>query len=475
MKILSAAAPASYGTNGADPPVLPVAASQLQIIFEWVGLLPLAIYLSGNGLSHWLVGQTSLAGCIGVSLFPRLGILESLATFLREGADFLDRASSVSELRHTVWDANWGSVFPCANGAASDILTRYAIPKARDIEIPTDLAALIAANERVRNPEEGKDNAVTAETRNNPKGQTNENVGGPHFSRYQTLYILDCTIDAGKRKTDSPFVTWLFFLVEVLFILSLLGACVSTILLGLYGTAAAILISIAFRMARHSIKVIRPPRYLESNEASHADAYMLTAIHENASTWYLYRGSRAVVDGLVNKPMILDITARPKTALALALRGLALLQLLTMTYVAAQKGWDGVGLLVLIAVAWTLDYALYRDDKLAATWLRREGVSIKAWKYQFSGRTPMLGAIQLLKSNTISSWMDQMLAPSERREAWLKMLQLEMLQSDCPDFETLDSKHTLTGENDQSWVRNNWLLTRAAVKAIRVATGDGTA
>ncbi|KAJ4861155.1 hypothetical protein T069G_06143 [Trichoderma breve] len=146
-----------------------------------------------------------------------------------------------------------------------------------------------------------------------------------------------------------------------------------------------------------------------------------------------------------------------------------------MTYVAAQKGWDGVGLLVLIAVAWTLDYALYRDDRLAATWLRREGVSMKAWKCQFSGRTPMLGAIQLLKSNTVSSWMNQILAPSKRREAWLEMLQLGMLQSDCPDFETLESKHTLTGEIDQSWVRNNWLLTHAAVKAIRVATGEGTA
>ncbi|KAL7952710.1 hypothetical protein V8C34DRAFT_298738 [Trichoderma compactum] len=98
----SRAAPDSYGTNGADPPVLPVAASQLQIIFEWVGLLPLAIYLSGSGLSHWLVGQTSLVGFIGVSLFPRLGILDNLAAFLREGANFPDRASSVSELRHTV-------------------------------------------------------------------------------------------------------------------------------------------------------------------------------------------------------------------------------------------------------------------------------------------------------------------------------------------------------------------------------------
>lgn len=467
--------PSSYGTDGAAPPVLPIAASQLQIIFEWAGLLPLVIYLAGTGLSHRLVGQTALAGFIGVSLFPRLGVLDSVATFLREGADFLDRSSSISELRRTVWDANFGSVFPCANGAASDILTKHVIRAADDIEIPDNLAELTDAYAAGPSTDRGKgEDAVSEEVGNDAKRNTKMSVSGSQFRRYQTLYILDCTVDAGKRNVNKPgsSATWLSIFVETLFLLCLLGCCAIAVLFGLYGTAAAIIISAVFRVTRLNINVITPPGYLENNEPGQANGCMLVALHENSSTWYLYRGSRAVIDGLLNKPMILGITARPNMTLALTLRALALLQLITMTYVAAQKGWDGVGLLALIIVAWTLDYILYNDDKLAATWLKREHVTMKAWKCQFSGRTAMLGTIQLLKDSTVSSWMDQILAPSDRREAWLKSLPL-----DCPNFNTSESKEALTEQekDNQRWVKNNWLLTRAAVNAIKISIGEGAA
>jgi hypothetical protein len=94
--------PASYGTNGANPPALSIASSNLLIIFEWASLLPFAFYLANSRLSYQLVGQTALAGFISISLFPRLGVLGSIADFLHQGADFLDRASSVSELRRIV-------------------------------------------------------------------------------------------------------------------------------------------------------------------------------------------------------------------------------------------------------------------------------------------------------------------------------------------------------------------------------------
>ncbi|KAK1246308.1 hypothetical protein MKX08_000110 [Trichoderma sp. CBMAI-0020] len=465
--------PPSYGTDGAAPPVLPIVASQLQIIFEWVGLLPLVIYLAGTGLSHRLVGQTALAGFISVSLFPRLGVLDSVAAFLREGADFLDRASSISELRRTVWDASFGSVFPCANGAASDILTKHVIRTADDIEIPDNLAELADAYAAGPNTDGGQGEDADSEgVEDDAKRDAKTAVSGSQFRRYQTLYILDCTVDAGKRnvKKPGPSATWSSIFFETLFLLGLLGCCAVAVLFGLYGTAAAIIISAVFRVTRLSINVVTPPGYLENNEPGQVGGYMLVALHENSSTWYLYRGSRAVIDGLLNKPMILGITARPNTAVALTLRALALLQLITMTYVAAQKGWDGVGLLALIVVAWTLDYVLYNDDKLAATWLKREHVTMKAWRCQFSGRTAMLGAIQLLKDGAVSSWMDQILAPSDRREAWLKSLPL-----DRPDFNMSESKDTLKEkeEDNQRWVKNNWLLTRAAVNAIRICTGEG--
>ncbi|KAL7817958.1 hypothetical protein V8C44DRAFT_319724 [Trichoderma aethiopicum] len=462
-------ASASWGTDGVPPPILPVAtshSSQLSIFFEWAGILPLAIYLAGTGFSHRLVGQTALAGFITVSLFPRLGVLESVAAFLREGADFLDRASSISELKRTVWDANFGSVFPCANGAASDILARHVIRSAREIEIPQDLAELTRAYELGH-----AEPPVVEEKDGSVKSEKKETVAVAPFRRFQNLYIIDCTINAEQRKgvRAALSASWLSTLVEVVLLLLLLGACAVAALFGLYGTAAAILLSAVFRVARSYITVITPPGYLENNEPNQVDGCMLAAIHENASTWYLYRGSRAVVDGLLNKPMILDITARPNAMLALTLRALAVLQIVTMTYVAAQKGWDGVGLLVLIVMAWTLDYALYNDDKLAAGWLKRENVSMKAWKCRFSGRTAMLGSIQMLKTSTVASWMDQILAPSDRRSVWLQMLRLDRLEFDASKEVTREE------EDNRRWIQNNWLLTRAAVAAIRSALGEGLA
>lgn len=360
--------PASYGTTGADPLVLGVSASQLSIFFEWVALLPLVIYLAGPGLPYRLVGQAALAKRVVVSFFPRLGILGSISAFLSQSSDFIDRASSVSKLRRTVWDTNWGGAFPCANGAASDILTRYASPSAKEIVIPDDLSTLtsyyIPDHVRVQRKDVSAATKGTKET----------------FRRYQTLYIIDCGIDSDKLKDNiahssqhsrAP-------LIEAIILTSIVGVCVVVILLGLYGTAVALLLGAVFRVTRLLIKVVCRPAYLENSEHSRKQGCMLVAIHENASTWYLYRGCREVVDGLLNKPMILDITAHHMLALITTLRSLAILQLLIMTYVAAQKGWDGIGLLAVLAVAWSLDYLLYNDNQLAKSWLARHSVRMQA-------------------------------------------------------------------------------------------------
>lgn len=132
---------------------------------------------------------------------------------------------------------------------------------------------------------------------------------------------------------------------------------------------------------------------------------MLVALHENASTCYLYRGSRGVIDGLLNKTMIQAINSPfgASTWMGYFFSFLEVVQLVAMTYVAAQKGWDGVALLALVVVAWAFDSVVYTDDKMAALWLRREGVTMKARNFRFSGRTPMLGAIQLLSRSRIIS------------------------------------------------------------------------
>jgi hypothetical protein len=466
---LSESTPASYGTDVADPPALPVSSSEPLIIFEWVALLPLAIYLASSRLSHQLVGQTALAGFISISLFPRLGALNTIADFLREGADFLDCASSVSELRRTVWDANWGSIFPCANGAASDILTKHALRGAPLVDISENWATSAAAQEAAAQNTTEQEAETSAPKAGAAVPETGGNTG---FRRYQLLHILQCSLDSNRREANAALLakasrlgsTSLPIVVEVLFLLVILGVSVLTILFIIYGTAAAIFITMAFRISRQLIRVTRPAIYFENNEPD-AKGCMLVAIHENASTWYLYKGSRAVVDTLLNKPMIDAISARPNAALALTLRVLAALQLVVMTYVAAQKGWDGVGLLVLVAVAWTLDYLLYNEDRLAALWLERECVAIRARSFRFSGRTPMLGVIQVLKGTAVTSWMDGILAPSSRRAVWLAQLNGDT-------GEAVPAVARPLNQADIEWVNRNKTLTDIAVATIRGSTEE---
>lgn len=451
--------PASHGSNGADPPVLPAAASNLSVIFEWVALVPLAIYLASSRLSHQLVGQTALTGFICVGLFPRLGVLGSIADFLQHSPDFLDRASSVSELRRTVWDVNWGSVFPCANGAASDMLVAHVLRHTK-IEII---------------PDEVKPHQATAAPMSQGKPQKpthNQNMSGgassvaslvtppkAKFRRHQTLHILDCSGPSSRNNPSNPRLgsSGLPLLFEVVLLFGLLGVCTVTALFGLYGTAAAIFLSVLFRVSRQLVHVERPSGYLQCN-LGNVPGCMLVALHENASTWYLYKGSRSVVDCLLNKTMIQSITSLSGTGVWLAyfLRLLQIVQLLAMTYVAGQKGWDGVALLSLIVVAWAFDSVIYSDERMAALWLQREGVAIEARSFQFSGRNSMIGAIQVLSGSTVTSWMDGILVPSTRREFWLWELGVQEYKPE-----------KFLSDDDRKWVDKHRELTNMAVETIR--------
>jgi hypothetical protein len=440
--------PASYGSTGAAPPVLPIASSDASIVFEWAAIFPLAIYLADRRLSHKLVGQASLAGFLPTGLFPRLGVLNMVCDFLKEGPDFLDRASSVSELRRTVWDVNTGNIFTCANGAASDILAKYVLRKACLVDL--------------------SDNS--SKQNSGATGQRTTGLPSTGYRRCQTLHILDCqfmpsSTQSGHRHRASNVqkaVKYKPILYEVVLLLVLLGLAVISILFGVFATTAAIVLTVAFRILRYFIRVTRPSTYLENNEPG-ASGCMLVALHENATTWYLYRGSRAIIDTLLNKSMIEDIAASPLVSVA---RVLATLQLATMTYAAAQKGWDGVGLLAVIIVAWVSDWVLYREHVLAAQWLKHEDVDIRAQSFKFSGRVPMLGAIQVLKGTGNISWMDGILAPSNRRNQWLadlvKLPAVAGWQQGTSGIASADHNTA-----DAQWAQRNTDLVCAAMKVIQ--------
>ncbi|KAK3309841.1 uncharacterized protein B0T15DRAFT_564051 [Chaetomium strumarium] len=405
--------PASYGTAAGFPRFLPVSSSGSAVFFEW------------------LVGRTALARRIGTGFFPPVGALAGIA-------DFLDRACSISEVRRTVWDANWSSVFPCANGSASDILTQQAVHGIPIADVPG--------------------------TKTSPIDAT-IGVSKSQGRRYQTLYILNCNLAPHAPTTSAnPFASFVLLTTLERFLLHIvLGLSSLAILYGLYGTAACLFVTIVFRLLRRLARVTRPPGYLSNNEDM--SVCMLVAIHENASTWYLYCGSRAVVDTLLNKSMIHSITSPLGTVLPWFLRALAAFQLAALTFVAAQKGWDGVGLLAPVTVDWATDRLCYTEGRLARSWMRREGVAVTARGFRFSGRTAMLGAIQLLKEKKATSWMDGILAPSPRREVWLARLNG---QTD----ENLMSLEKQLSSRDQAWLELNSGLAYSAADVMRPAFGS---
>ena len=153
------------------------------------------------------------------------------------------------------------------------------------------------------------------------------------------------------------------------------------------------------------------------------DACMLAAIYENASVWFLYKGDRSIVDWLLNQTMI--TAPRTSNAMYYYFRLAHYHQLLAMTYVAAQKGWDGVCLLSLMILAWIIRSLLDRTSPVAE-WLKKENVEFDIRSFEFTGRAPMIGAVQLLSDSRIMpgrmgnfhrnmTWMDPILAPCKRR------------------------------------------------------------
>ncbi|RSL69577.1 hypothetical protein CEP53_002168 [Fusarium sp. AF-6] len=433
--------PASFGSIGVEPPVLSVLSSPISIIFEWVALLPLAIYLASSRLPYRLVGQTALSGHVPIALFPRLGVLGTLADFLEQGQDFFDRASSVNDLSHKVWDVNWGSIFPCANGAVAAILSAYALRGVKVQKVPEEVDQIAL---HLLGKEPGSETSFEPVKLNSP------------FRRYQKLHILH--FSESTKKVSHARYLWdgLPTALEGLFLIGLLGISIVCCLFGLYGTAAAVFLAVLLRVSRQLMTIERPSGYLKNNEGD-LPGCMLVSLHENSSTWYLYIGSRGIIDTILNKTMVQDVKSPLGVWHGYGLRLLEALQILIMTYVAAQKGWDGVALVSLVVVASATDYVSFSDDRIAARWLEREGVRVDATTLQFSGRTPMIGTIQALGNQRSTTWMDGIIAPSTRRDVWLRKLASQDVDSNLEKD---------LSASDKDWIDLNERLTLVAQAMI---------
>jgi hypothetical protein len=212
---------------------------------------------------------------------------------------------------------------------------------------------------------------------------------------------------------------WSSIIWTALLVVVLLGLCALFVLLGAFGSAAIALICAISRLVSEGVRFKRPTDYLQSDQSG--EACMLVAAHPNALEWHLFIGDRGVVDGLLNKPMI-EIPNNPWIPfLVLWFRLAHTAQLVTMTSVAAIKGWDGICLVILTACHYVISW-FFRSENLAEDWMQQEKIAITSHYFEFSGRRPMIGAIQVLSGTDAECWMDTILGPEKRRKLWLDAL-----------------------------------------------------
>ena len=424
------------------------------IVTEWSALFPLVAHLANYGEESRMVGELALEGHLTVGLFPKLGYLDGLRRLLQGGADFLDRTNGNSESAHRVWDVNWGSVFTRANGSAISIITDYALRK-RCPELPMPEEVLMKASPTPAPPPTTGSAAPPVQSKVTMKSA---------FRRHQKLHIVRMSrVKHNRSLRGTILLLFISRTGKIIYHFILIGLIVLLCLLGSFGSAAILANGLMSKLICRLLRVERPSGYLENNE--NHDACMLSAVHENAQTWYLYMGDRGVVDWLLNKTML---SAPSSGRLRMGYFRLAhILQLLAMTFVAAQKGLDGVCLVLLLVINYGFQY-LFGGHKMARQWLEAEKVSVDAHTFMFSGRTPMVGAIHSLSQARDSAWMESLIAPCPRISAWLNGLK-------CPKSarEQVDDDLQRLSSSDRSWVLLNTQLTVQAVDIIRRELSKG--
>ncbi|KAF2228765.1 hypothetical protein EV356DRAFT_457110 [Viridothelium virens] len=411
------------------------------IVAEWAAIIPLVCHLASYKQDYQLLGHIALTGRIEIDLLPRLGVLAGIARLLRKGPEFIDEASSKGYSHRRVWDVKWGGTFPAANGAASAIIARYALEN--------KLRATI------KMPDKIPDAPGKAPTKSKQTTQ---------HRRYQTLHVLRF-----YRKNSR--YSWLYRLdtilasvaTEALVLILMLGISVTLMLFGCFGTSVALLCGSFSQIACRGFSLVRPPGYLQSNEEDDQSC-MLYSIHQNASIWYLFIGDRGVVDTLLNKTMVALPEKSHRRGLSTFLSLAHALQLLAMTYVAAQKGWDGLALVVFMVInaVWRWRHC---DTLACKRWLESGGINIEAKSFEFTGRTMMLGAIQAFSGGTRMDWMDEIITPHPRRDAWLSRLhRLEGVGQEKTDSEGEIARWTA---HDWEYIRRSSGLSFAAASVLK--------
>ncbi|KAI0157995.1 hypothetical protein GGR52DRAFT_564752 [Hypoxylon sp. FL1284] len=426
MSIFSSPSEARLGSISIEPllycPPLP------NIVAEWAAILPLICHLTGRRDDYITTGDVALRGRLSVGIFPRLGTLSGLARLLDGATKYLDYASTRGGSSRTVWDVKWGSVFPCANGASSAVISDYLM--SRDKKPPQRMPETLPFQPQ-KNGDYDEKSASQSDYKVRPVstslggGLSNptsreEKANEEGIRRCQLLHVYRL-YRTPKRHPLGDRISNLRLSRPGQIICLFIPLCLAVLLclFGSFGSAALIICISVSELVALRVTIRRPSTYLRNNELH--DACMLAASHKNATEWHLYIGDRGIVDTLLNKSMFVVPEGRSARLAARWLWFANFLQLAAMTFVAAQKGWDGVLTMALLAIHWALRWTSSSQD-LARDWLAREGVDAEVRSFEFGGRYPMMGAIQVSSGSTTSRWMDNILIPHPRREAWLKIL-----------------------------------------------------
>lgn len=392
------------------------------IVSEWAGLIPITFHLALPTFDYQLTGEISLTGRLFIGIFPRLGVFKRISQLLEREFDFTERAAVSGGVGAEVWDVLHGSRFPSANGAAAAILNSFVLSKLKPQRtLVEDLPSSL---------QENKEPPCTVTTSVLPAGQTPTQqpaVPRQQFKRHQTLHVLFFSRNVRKPSYREHKIQMLqSFLssskVEILRLVALLSCTLVLCLFGLYGTAAAVFTSCISNIFSMLITLPRPSTLLDNNlENTQPFGCMLSGAHQNCSTWYLYAGDRGVVDGVLNKPMLDRAPVRKSVrAYACWFSCAHVLQLLAMTYVGAQKGWDGVAMVIAMLLDFVFGVVLYNHHFIARRFLLEQGVHVKARTLEFTGRKSMIAAVHAYSGSQKVGWMDDILVPDLGRNATLE-------------------------------------------------------
>lgn len=445
------------------------------IIFEWAALIPLTVYLSSFRSDFELAGEVPLQGRLSVGVIPKLWALGGIAKILRQGEVFFDSANAAGETLK-VFDVQHGSVFNCYNSAATAAVASAAFHGGGGgPAIKEDLLKWINNSKedlerkfaiaKYENGNKSTSRFVFEELRDNRKT----------YGRRQILNVIDIRrvkvngmpidtkdpiIEEPRRVSGAGSKSWAKNALWFAEIVVIMGATATLFGAGCPGSGSLLLMGGISRLCAHCTKIGRPPLFLENREKY--EGCMLVAVHDNAAVWTLYRGDRGLIDSLLNKPMVAHFKPTNMSRLVFVWFRIAeILQVVAMTYVAGEKGWDALMLLILITVVWSFS-KFFGYNKHAANWLKEEGFKTTAFGCEFPGRTELLGAVQLLSTQKRTIWMDSVISPCARREVLLQRLGA----ASCTPEKSKEEFDALSG-TDKSWVMSTRMQSNAGAALIQ--------